>query len=116
MERPLFKPVGTAVMRLDTPALVVDLTVLEQNINTVHALFRQQQAKLRPHVSAHRCPHIAHLQTAAGGTVGGISVTTLGEAEVFAAHGCHDLFVANELVTPSKLRRLCALARQATVT
>jgi D-serine deaminase-like pyridoxal phosphate-dependent protein len=116
MERPLFKPVGTAVMRLDTPALVVDLTILEQNIATVHALFLQQQARLRPHVSAHRCPSIAHMQTAAGGTVGGISVTTLGEAEVFAAHGCRDLFVANELVAPSKLRRLCALARQVRVT
>jgi len=116
MERPLFKPVGTPVMRLDTPALVVDLTVLEQNMHTVHALFRQQQARLRPHVSAHRCPNIAHVQIAAGGTVGGISVTTLGEAEVFAAHGCRDLFVANELVAPSKLRRVCALARQATLT
>jgi 3-hydroxy-D-aspartate aldolase len=56
------------------------------------------------------------LQTATGGTVGGISVTTLGEAEVFAAHGCRDLFVANEITTPSKLRRLCALAHQATLT
>jgi diaminopimelate decarboxylase len=91
MERPLFKPVGTPVLRLDTPALVVDVAVLEHNIDTVHAVFRQQPARLRPHVSAHRCPVIAHAQLAAGGTVGGIGVTTLGEAEVFNAHGFRDI-------------------------
>jgi D-serine deaminase-like pyridoxal phosphate-dependent protein len=116
MERPLFRPVGTPVTRLDTPALVVDLAVLEQNIDAVHAVFQQHQARLRPHVTAHRCPSLAHMQMAAQGTVGGISVTTLGEAEVFAAHGCRDIFVVNEIATPSKLRRLCALARQATLT
>jgi D-serine deaminase-like pyridoxal phosphate-dependent protein len=116
MERPLFKPVGTPVLQLDTPALVVDLAVLEQNIDTVHTVFRQRQARLRPHVSAHRCPIIAHAQLAAGGTVGGIGVTTLGEAEVFNAHGFRDIFVANEIVTSSKLRRLCALAQRATIT
>jgi D-serine deaminase-like pyridoxal phosphate-dependent protein len=116
MERPLFKPVGTPALHLDTPALVVDLTALEHNIATVHAFFREHEVKLRPHVSAHRCPAIAHRQLAAGGTVGGISVTTLGEAEVFAAQGFTDIFVATEIVTPLKIGRLCALAHQATMT
>jgi D-serine deaminase-like pyridoxal phosphate-dependent protein len=116
MERPLFKAVGTPVLQLDTPALVVDLSVLERNIATVHAFFRQCEARLRPHVSVHRCPAIAHKQLAAGDTVEGISVTTLGEAEVFAAYGFSDIFVANEVVTPLKIARLCALARQARVT
>ncbi|MGQ4808244.1 D-threonine aldolase [Candidatus Entotheonellaceae bacterium PAL068K] len=103
-------------MQLDTPALVVDLSVLGQNINTVHAFFEQSQAKLRPHVSAHRCPAIAHLQMASAGTVGGISVTTLGEAEVFASHGFRDIVVANEVVTPAKIGRLCTLARHTNLT
>ena len=71
---------------------------------------------MRPHVTVHRCPALAHKQLAAGGTVGGISVTTVGEAEVFADHGFHDIAVANEVVTPQKIRRLCALARRATLT
>jgi D-serine deaminase-like pyridoxal phosphate-dependent protein len=116
MERPLYKPVGTPVKQLDTPALVVDLAALEHNLETVHAFFRQHQAKLRPHVSAHRCPVLAHKQLAAGGTVGGISVTTLGEAEVFAAHGFSDIFIANEMVTPHKINLLCTLARQVGLT
>ena len=116
MERPIFKPVGTPVTHLDTPALVVDLTLLEQNIETLHAFFRHREAKVRPHVTAHRCPALAHKQLAAGGTVDGISVSTVGEAEVFAEYGFHDITIANEVVTHQKIRRLCALARRATLT
>lgn len=115
MERPLYRPVGTPVRQIDTPALVVDLAALEHNIETVHAFFRQHPAKLRPHASAHRCPALAHRQLAAGGTVSGISVTSPGEAEVFAEHGIHDIFIANEIVTPRKIALLCALARQVTL-
>jgi D-serine deaminase-like pyridoxal phosphate-dependent protein len=113
MERPLFKPVGTPLLELDTPALVVDVTALEHNLATAHNFFRHGAVKLRPHVSAHRCPVIAHKQLAAGAATSGISVTTLGEAEVFAAHGVPDIFVETAVVTPAKLRRLCALALQA---
>ena len=116
MERPVFKPIGTPVEELDTPVLVVDLDVLDRNIETLHSFFRQRDAKVRPHVESHRCPAIAHRQLAAGGTVSGISVTTIGEAEVFAQQGFSDIFVANEVVTPQKMGRLCSLARQATIT
>ncbi len=115
MERPIFKPVGTPVAQLDTPVLVVDLTLVEQNISTLHAFFEHGEAKVRPHVTAHRCPALAYKQLAAGGTVGGISVITVGEAEVFADHGFDNIFVANEVVTSQKIRRVCALARRASM-
>lgn len=116
MERPILKPVGTPVEELDTPALVLDLEVLKQNIDKVHSFFQGQTAKLRPHVESHRCPAIAHQQLAAGGTVGGISVTTVGEAEVFAQAGISDIAIANEVVTSQKIDRLCALAHQSKIT
>ena len=116
MERPLFAPVGTPVMQLDTPALVVDLDLLQHNLNTVHTRFAHYQTKLRPQVSHHRCPTLAHRQLAAGGTVGGISVSTLGEAEVFAAHGFTDIVVTNHVVTGGKIAHLCALAGQVRLT
>ena len=116
MERPVFKPMGTPVEELDTPVLVVDVDVLDRNIETLHSFFRQRDAKVRPHVESHRCPAIAHRQLAAGGTANGISVTTVGEAEVFAQQGFSDIFVANEVVTPQKIGRLCSLARQASIT
>ena len=116
MERPIFKPIGTPVAELDTPTLVADLAVLEQNIEALHSFFRQREAKVRPHIESHRCPAIARIQLAAGGTVGGICATTVGEAEVFAENGFTDIFVANEVVSPQKVRRLCALAHLARVT
>jgi D-serine deaminase-like pyridoxal phosphate-dependent protein len=116
MERPIFKPIGTPATQLDTPALVVDLAVLERNLDVLHGFFRPRDAKVRPHMDAHLCPAIAHKQLAAGGTVGGISVSTVGQAEVFAKYGLTDIFVTTEVVTPHKIARLCALARHAKIT
>ena len=115
MERPILKPVGTPVDELDTPALVVDMDALESNIETVHARFRQSDAKLRPYTEVHRCPAIAHKQLAAGGSVGGISVASVGEAEIFSQNGITDIFIVNEVVTAPKISRLCALARSVSV-
>jgi D-serine deaminase-like pyridoxal phosphate-dependent protein len=116
MERPIFKPVGTPVEELDTPALVVDEAILDQNIEAMHSFFRDKPAKLRPHIESHRCPAIAHKQLAAGGTVAGVCVTTVGQAEVFARSGFVDVFVANLVVTRQKIDRLFALARSAKMT
>ncbi len=128
MERPIFQPVGTPVGELDTPALVVDIDVLEQNIDTVHGLFRGLKsdgvtravdALVRPHVSCHGCPQIAQLQVSADPTFsdeplscsGAIAVNTVGEAEVFAAAGFDDIMISGRVVTPSKIRRALTLAR-----
>ena len=116
MERPIFKPIGTPVEMLDTPSLIVDLDLLERNIETMHSFFRSKDARLRPHVGSHLCPAIAHKQLAAGGTVGGVCVTTVGQAEVFAESGFDDIFVSSMVVTPQKIMRLCGLARHAAIT
>ena len=110
MERPVFQPTGTPVMDLDTPALVVDLDVMDRNIETLHGRFDQSSAKVRPHVTGHQTPKIAHRQLQAANTVGGISVTSVGEAEVFSDAGITDILVSSQIVTRSKIRRLCALA------
>lgn len=113
MERPIFKAPGTPVEELDTPAFVVDLDALDSNIETVHSFFRGQDSGLRPHVEAHRCPAIASMQLASEGTVGGISVNTVGLAEHFANTGVGDIYIANPIVTKVKIERLCRLARRA---
>ena len=110
MERPVFQATGTPVMDLDTPALVVDLDVMDRNIETLHGRFDQSSAKVRPHVTGHQTPKIAHRQLQAANTVGGISVTSVGEAEVFSDAGITDILVSSQIVTRSKIRRLCTLA------
>lgn len=116
MERPIFKAPGTPVEGLDTPAFVIDLDTLDRNIETVHSFFRKRESRLRPHVEAHRCPAIASIQLASEGTVGGVSVNTVGLAEHFANAGVRDIYVANPIVTKVKIERLCRLARRAAVT
>ncbi len=114
MERPIFQPAGTPVEELDTPALVVDLDLMEHNINTYHAYFDGSGVTVRPVVTSHLCPQVARRQLAVANSRG-IAVTTVGEAEVFAAAGFNDILLANQVVTPGKIRRLCGVASQASV-
>ncbi len=115
MERPIFQPVGTPVEELDTPALVVDLDIMDRNIQTFQSYFNDSPAKVRPVVTSHLCPQIARRQLDVSGTVAGIAVTTLGEAEVFANSGFSDILLANQVVTVSKMRKLCALANRISI-
>ncbi|MEX5256972.1 alanine racemase [Kocuria arenosa] len=98
---------------VDTPDVLIDRDVLERNLERMAAAVRERGLRLRPHAKTHKVPEIAALQLAAGAI--GLTVATLGEAEVFAAHGARDLFVAYPLwVGPrqaERLRRLSAAAR-----
>ena len=114
MERPIFQPVGTPVEELDTPALVVDLDLMERNIQTYQGYFANTPVTVRPVVTSHLCPQVARRQLAAPGSRG-VATTTVGEAEVFAVAGFEDILLANQVVTVSKIRRLCALASQTAV-
>ncbi len=111
MERPTFKPIGTAAEQLDTPTLVVDLDALEANIKLVHSAVRASGASVRPRMDYHLCPAIGHMQIAGGGTTG-VAVSTLGQAEVFSQHGFNDILVTNIVVTRPKLARTAALGRR----
>ena len=50
----------------DTPALTVDLDVLENNINTLQAACDALEIGLRVHTKTHKTPEIAHMQIEAG--------------------------------------------------
>ena len=100
---------------ISTPALLVDRDLLELNIADMAAFAAKRDVALRPHAKTHKSPHIARLQLDAGAV--GLTVATVSEAEVFAAAGFTDLFLAYPLwVDPAKGRRLRALAEVATLT
>ena len=77
---------------LDTPALVVDVARLDANVQGLQAVLDDRHVRLRPHAKTHKSVAIARRQLAAGAR--GLTVGTLGEAEVFAAAGLNDLFIA----------------------
>ena len=104
---------STPKSELDTPALLVDLDVMEANIAHVAAACRAQGVAWRPHVKSHKTVEIAQLQIAAGAI--GVTCAKLGEAEVLAAAGIHDILIANQIVGPIKMRRLMALPREVDV-
>ena len=91
---------------LDTPALYVDLDVLEHNIVRMQEQCRAWGVALRPHVKTHKIAEIAQMQLDAGAI--GITVAKVGEAEVLPGD---EVLVAYPLLKP-KLPRLQALAKQ----
>ena len=77
---------------LDTPALVIDLDIVERNARRLADALAARNVALRPHVKTHKSIALARIQLEAGAQ--GITVGNLGEAEVFAAGGIDDVFVA----------------------
>ena len=97
-----------------TPALVVDIDTLDRNIGRMAEAARAGGFALRPHAKTHKCPQIAERQLTAGAV--GLTVATIGEAEVFAAGRVTDLFIAYPLwLDEGKQRRLAKLAAGARV-
>ena len=116
MERPIFKPLGTPAEELDSPSLLVDVDILDHNIATVHGFFKNQTAKLRPNVEDHRTPAIAKKQIEAGGTSGGIAVSTIGQAEIFFSNGFKNILVLQPVIGKNKLNRLSSISKEADIT
>lgn len=79
----------TRLRDLPTPALLLDLDVLEANVLSMARRAERLGVRLRPHVKTHKCVEVARLQRDAGAL--GITVSTLEEARVFADHGFDDM-------------------------
>ena len=96
---------------LPTPALLVDLDLMEANIEKMSRFLREASLGLRPHVKTHKCPEIARRQVQAGAT--GVCVAHLGEAEAMARAGIPGILITSAQVGPRKIERLIRLTRQA---
>jgi D-serine deaminase-like pyridoxal phosphate-dependent protein len=106
-------PIGLPVAELDTPALLIDLDLLQHNIDRMAGHLRARGLAWRPHAKAFKCPAIAHLLRRAGAI--GVTVAKVSEAEVMAAAGIDDILIAHLVVGASKAARLAAIQRQADV-
>jgi len=90
--------------QIDTPALLIEKSILEENIRGMQEFADRHHLDLRPHIKTHKSCHLAKMQLEAGAV--GIAVATLAEAEVMAAHGINDIQIANLVVGDIKLARL----------
>jgi D-serine deaminase-like pyridoxal phosphate-dependent protein len=102
-------PIGCTKADLDTPALCLDLDVMEANIRAMTEKCRQHGVAWRPHSKGHKVAAIAKNQIAAGAI--GVTCAKLAEAEVMAAGGVRDMLIANMIVGHQKVRRLVELRK-----
>jgi D-serine deaminase-like pyridoxal phosphate-dependent protein len=91
---------------LPTPCLVLDRTILRRNIARMADTVGRHGVALRPHMKTAKSIDVARLALA--GQAGGITVSTLAEAEYFAAHGIADILYAVG-ITPQKLDHVAKL-------
>ena len=100
---------------IETPAFVIDLDIVERNVAAMAASMAARGVRLRPHAKTHKSTRLARMQLDAGAV--GITVGTVGEAEVMATAGVDDIFIAYPVwaVGPkaSRIRRLHEATRLA---
>ncbi|MFL5288060.1 MAG: alanine racemase [Rhodopila sp.] len=85
---------------LPTPCLVLDRTTLARNIQVMTKTLARLNVPLRPHMKTAKSIEVARM--ALEGQPGGITVSTLAEAEYFFGHGITDILYAVG-ITPQKL-------------
>lgn len=105
--------VGMSIQELPTPALVVELPVLLDNINAMQQLVTGYGKVLRPHIKTHKCSAVALMQIKAGAI--GVTCATVGEAEAMANAGIQDILIANQVVTADKLERLVRISKNSAI-
>lgn len=101
------------VQRIDTPEPIVVIDTLQSNVARMQEFANTRGLHLRPHVKTHKCIEIGRLQTDAGAC--GITAGTIREAEIFAAEGFTDIFLAYPIWAagskPARIRHLAESIR-----
>ena len=101
---------GISKWDLDTPALVLDLDKLDQNIAAMKASLASTKVAARPHAKTHKSAEIAKLQFAAGAV--GICTAKLSEAETLYAAGVQKICMTTANVSKSKIQRAMNLRKK----
>lgn len=99
---------------LDTPAILIDLDIMERNLGRMASYTEQHGLRLRPHTKTHKIPALARRQIELGAA--GLTIAKVGEAEVMLGADPPDLLLAYPIVGRRKLDRLMEVARKAPVT
>lgn len=96
---------------IDSPALIVDLDVMEANVASMTRLTSAHGIELWPNIKGHKIPALAWRQVRSGAA--GITCQKLAEAEVMVNAGFTEVLVAVQVIGAAKIERLRRLARRA---
>ena len=100
--------IGKTLDALDSPQAVIDLDVVDANVRTMFSRCAPLPIDLRVHFKSLKCAGLALYLTERG--VKSFLCAKLNEAEVLVDHGIRDVYIANQIIGPIKLRRLAGLA------
>lgn len=101
--------IGKKRRELVTPALILDLDVVRQNIDFMTTRLKSLHARLRPHIKVQKSVELARMQIEAGAI--GVCTATVWEAIVMSSGGIKDVLIANEIVGKEKIEALALAAR-----
>ena len=107
-------PSAVRVSDLDTPAILIDLEIMDRNLHKLSDYCRQRRLRARPHTKTHKIPALARKQIELGAD--GLTVAKVGEAEVMLAAKPSDILVAFPTLGAKKLNRLMQVAKHTSVT
>lgn len=102
--------VNVSKWELDTPALCVDLDLLEANLDRMADTMATNGIASRPHAKTHKCPTIAQMQLDRGSV--GICTAKVGEAEAMFNNGIDRILNTTGNVTPTKINRAMNLRQR----
>jgi D-serine deaminase-like pyridoxal phosphate-dependent protein len=102
------------ISELDTPALVIDLNIMERNLRRVGDYCKEHGLRLRPHTKTHKVPAVGRRQLDSGAA--GLTVAKVGEAEVMLGANPPELLVAYPVIGRNKLARLMQVAKKTQLT
>lgn len=95
---------------LQTPALTIDLGILDRNLERMANYCKEHRLGVRPHTKTHKIPEIARKQIERGAL--GLTVAKTGEAEVMAAAGLDNILIAFPVFGKDAVQRLAKLAAE----
>ncbi len=95
---------------IQTPCLIVDLDVLEENLDKMQKHADTMGVRLRVHGKMHKSADIAKMQIERGAC--GICCQKVSEAESFARQGIRDILVSNQVRDAAKIDRLARLPKR----
>lgn len=99
---------------LETPALVIDLDIMERNLSRAAEYAQKHNFRFRPHTKTHKIPALAKRQLALGAA--GLTVAKTTEAEVMMSAAPEELLIAYPVVGAEKAARIARLAARTNVT
>jgi D-serine deaminase-like pyridoxal phosphate-dependent protein len=89
---------------LDTPCLVLDLDILDENLSKMQVAASQAGKNLRPHAKTHKCSALSKKQIEAGAI--GVCAAKVSEAQALVKAGVENVLITGPVATPRKISRM----------